>query len=308
MNAAPRIAIDEQAADWVAEAVRDGGAMVTTAETAEALVWMSPGDHVRLGQVLAAHPHLRWIQLPFAGVENFVAAGVLDPTKMWTCGKGVYADHVAEHALGLAIAGLRDVTLRLRATSWAAKSGQSLLEEEVVILGGGGITESLLTMLQPLRSKITVVRKRPGATALPGEPRQVGIDQLHDVLPGALAVFVALALTPETINVIGAAELAAMRPGSWLINVGRGQHVDTDALVQALDHGPIGGAVLDVTEPEPLPDGHPLWSRPNLIITPHCANTPEMAQPVLSARIRENVRRYANDEPLIGLYDPNLGY
>ena len=79
-------------------------------------------------------------------------------------------------------------------------------------------------------------------------------------------------------------------------------------LVEALRNGVIGGAGLDVTDPEPLPDDHPLWSTPNCIITPHVANTPEMALPLLAARITENVRRWANGEPLIGLVDPSVGY
>jgi phosphoglycerate dehydrogenase-like enzyme len=278
------------------------------ANRASALVWMSPGDPERLGAVVAAHPGLRWIQLPFAGVENFVDAGVLDPTRVWTCGKGVYADHVVEHAVGRAIAGLRDVTLRIGATSWGAKTGRSLLEESVVILGGGGICESLLRLLAPLRCRVTVVRRRPGATPLPHGPVEVADDQLASVLAPALVVFVAAALTPQTNGIIGAAELAAMCPGAWLVNVGRGKHVDTDALVAAIDSGHLGGAVLDVTEPEPLPDGHPLWSRRNVIITPHCANTPEMARPVLEARIMDNVRRFAEGDALIGLFDPATGY
>jgi phosphoglycerate dehydrogenase-like enzyme len=99
-----------------------------------------------------------------------------------------------------------------------------------------------------------------------------------------------------------------MDPHGWLVNVARGAHVVTDDLVGALEHGVIGGAALDVTDPEPLPDGHPLWSLANCIITPHVANTPEMALPLLSARITDNVRRWSRGEPLLGLVDPALGY
>jgi phosphoglycerate dehydrogenase-like enzyme len=99
-----------------------------------------------------------------------------------------------------------------------------------------------------------------------------------------------------------------MHERGWLVNVARGKHVVTDDLVDALRNDVIGGAALDVTDPEPLPDGHPLWSMPNCIITPHVANTPEMAQPLLAARIAENVRRWGSGEPLIGLVDPSVGY
>ncbi|MCU1354529.1 MAG: D-isomer specific 2-hydroxyacid dehydrogenase NAD-binding, partial [Acidimicrobiales bacterium] len=88
----------------------------------------------------------------------------------------------------------------------------------------------------------------------------------------------------------------------------RGVHVDTDALVAALDAGAIGGAALDVTDPEPLPADHPLWHNPRCVITPHTANTQAMARPLLASRVTDNVRRYAAGEPLVGVVDPELGY
>jgi phosphoglycerate dehydrogenase-like enzyme len=99
-----------------------------------------------------------------------------------------------------------------------------------------------------------------------------------------------------------------MRPDAWLVNVARGPHVDTDALVTALRDGAIGGAALDVTDPEPLPDGHPLWELERCIITPHTADTPEMIEPLLARRIRDNVERFAAGQPLIGVVDPAAGY
>ena len=117
-----------------------------------------------------------------------------------------------------------------------------------------------------------------------------------------------VALTPETEGIIAADELALMERHAWLVNVARGGHVVTDDLVTALRGGVIGGAGLDVTDPEPLPDDHPLWALPNALLTPHTGNTREMAKPLLGARIRENVRRYGAGEPLIGPIDPDLGY
>ena len=99
-----------------------------------------------------------------------------------------------------------------------------------------------------------------------------------------------------------------MERHAWLVNVARGRHVLTDDLVKALEAGEIGGAALDVTEPEPLPDGHPLWTAANCIITPHVGNTPEMAKPLLAERITTNVRRFAHGEQLIGPVDLELGY
>ena len=117
-----------------------------------------------------------------------------------------------------------------------------------------------------------------------------------------------VALTAQTQGLIGRAELAAMNPDGWLVNVARGGVVDTEALVEALRTGQIGGAALDVTDPEPLPARHPLWGLPNCLITPHTADTEEMTQPLLARRITENVRRLAAGQDLVGLLDPDLGY
>jgi phosphoglycerate dehydrogenase-like enzyme len=133
-------------------------------------------------------------------------------------------------------------------------------------------------------------------------------DLLTDALPGADLVVVALALTPDTEGIISESELALMEPHAWIVNVARGRHIVTADLVTALQKGVIGGAALDVTDPEPLPDGHPLWSLPNCIITPHVGNTPDMARPLLAERITENVKRFAHGEELIGPVDTELGY
>lgn len=286
--------------------MEEGGGELVEAIQAEGLVWMSPRGVGDLRALLEDAPSIRWVQLPWAGVEEFAADGIFGDGRLWTCGKGVYAEPVAEHALALALAGLRSVATYARAASWGSPAGVSLYDGEATILGGGGITEHLVQLLRPMRTEVTVVRRSPAP--FPGAARTMGPDRLLDALCGADAVFLALALTPATERIIGAVELRAMEAHAWLVNVARGRHVDTDALVTALTEGWIGGAGLDVVEPEPLPDGHPLWDLPNAIITPHTGNTPEMARPLLAARIRENVRRFAAGEPLIGLVDATLGY
>jgi phosphoglycerate dehydrogenase-like enzyme len=132
-------------------------------------------------------------------------------------------------------------------------------------------------------------------------------DRYADALPGADLVVVALALTPDTDGIIAAGELELMERHAWLVNVARGRHIVTEDLVIALREGEIGGAGLDVTDPEPLPSGHPLWSLPNCLITPHVGNTPEMAVPLLAERIVTNVRRFAAGEELIGPVDVDAG-
>jgi phosphoglycerate dehydrogenase-like enzyme len=288
-------------------AIRAAGAEpIPVDPSADALVWLDAHDLTGLAKALEATPSARWVQLPFAGVERIAAAGLLDPARTWTCAKGAYAEPVAEHALMLAMAGLRFLRQRITARSWGEAAGDSLYDQPVTILGGGGIAASLMKLLAPMRAKVTVVRRQEGD--VPGAARTLRTAQLHEALTGARVVFLGLALTPATEHIIGRAELAAMRPDAWLINVARGRHVDTDALVAALRERTIGGAALDVTDPEPLPDGHPLWDLDNCIVTPHTADTDEMIDRMLSRRIEENVTAFAADQPLHGVIDVAVGY
>ncbi len=273
-------------------------------EDAEALVWAEPAAPDLLPGVLAAGPAIEWVQLPYAGIENLTH--LLDRNHRWTCGKGVYAEPVAEHVLMLALAGLRGMGRFARAQNWSPPQGRNLLGARVTVLGGGGITDSLVRLLGPWDCQITVLRRHP--VPMDGVHRVVGPKSLHDALADADVVVVALALTPETAGIVDAAALDAMAPHAWLINVGRGGHVVTDDLVKALSTGSIGGAALDVTDPEPLPDGHPLWSLDNCLITPHVGNTPEMGLKLLARRVTENVRRYIANDDLLGPIDVDLGY
>jgi phosphoglycerate dehydrogenase-like enzyme len=201
---------------------------------------------------------------------------------------------------------MRHVATYSRASQWTGPAGRNLLGAAVTIVGGGGITESLVRLLTPFKCNITVVRRT--VEDIEGVDTVVGQQNLVDALVGADVVFLALSLTPETIGLIGKPELEVMEPHAWIINIARGGHIVTDDLVWALENNVIGGAALDVTAPEPLPEDHPLWSLPNCIITPHVGNTPEMAVPLLSSRITENVKRFINDEDLIGLVDVRNGY
>ena len=271
---------------------------------ASAAVWTQADDPAGLAAFLAAHPHLEWVQLPWAGVEPYLS--VLDRDRAWSCAKGVYAEPVAEHALALLLAGFRHLGGYSRASTWTEGVGQNLLGANVAIYGGGGIAEALIRLLGPFGCRITVVRRREAP--MEGVDRVLASDRHHEALAGADAVVLALALVDDTVGIVGSPELELMGRHTWLVNVARGAHVQTDALVDALRSEAIGGAALDVTDPEPLPDGHPLWSMPNVIITPHTANTKAMARPLLGARIAENVRRYAAGEPLVGMVDLDLGY
>jgi len=302
-----RIALQPQSAasvPAVTEAIVRAGAVISSPEDADALVWVDPHDPAGLTAVLERAGNARWVQLPFAGIENFV--DVLDPRLEWTCGKGVYADPVAELALGLGVIGLRGVGYYARETQWTDQRGANLIGGRITLVGGGGITESFLRLITGWDCRVTVVRRQPGEMA--GVDRVLGPDDLHESLDGADLVVLALALTPETEGLIGAAEFEIMDSKAWLVNVARGRHIVTDDLVAALEAGSIGGAGLDVTDPEPLPADHRLWHLPNCIITPHVGNTREMAVPLLARRVGENVRRFIAGEPLLGPVDLEAGY
>jgi len=302
-----RVAIGPRQSRRFVQAVTDGGGeAVAVDEEPDALVWLDPRDVDGLASALREAPGIRWVQLPFAGVENVVSQEMFDGSRVWTSAKGAYAEPVAEHALALALAGLRMLPRRIEARSWGGEAGSSLFDRPVTILGGGGITRALIALLAPFRAEVTVVRRT--ADPVPGARRTLPTSELATVLPGATVVFLALALSPATTGIIGRDELALMEPTAWLVNVARGRHVQTDALVEALASGEIAGAALDVTDPEPLPDGHPLWGRENCIVTPHTADTPEMTRPLLAARVRENVARFVAGQDLVGVVDPLAGY
>jgi phosphoglycerate dehydrogenase-like enzyme len=303
----PNIALEPASMrGWLRDAIESGGGAVVETAEATGLVWAEVADADGLERVLASHDGLEWVQLPWAGVEPYRDVVARHPERRWTCGKGVYAEPVAEHALALALAGCKHLSEYARATTWTGQAGRNLAGARVVVLGGGGIAEVLLRLLFPFKCTTTVVRRRP--EAMQGADAVVSDDQLDDALTGAELLVLALALTPETTGVIGAERLALLAEGAIVVNVARGAHIVTDDLVDALQGGHLGFAGLDVTDPEPLPDGHPLWSMPNVLITPHTANTYEMAIPLLSARVTENVRRYAAGEPLLGPVDPAAGY
>jgi phosphoglycerate dehydrogenase-like enzyme len=294
-------------AAWAVDAIRRGGGEpVGLDEEPRGLVWTDSRAIEELRSVLQAHPGISWVQLPMAGIERVAQAGVLDHQRLWTSAKGAYAEPVAEHALALLLAGLRYLPERARAHSWGRPAALTLFDQPVTVIGGGGIANEFLRLVQPFRARVTIVRHSTEPVA--GAVQTVGTSRLHEALTGARGVVLALALTPQTRGLIGRDELEAMDRQAWLVNVGRGGLVDTAALVQALRAHTIGGAALDVTDPEPLPVGHPLWDLPNCLITPHTADTEEMTQPLLADRIAENIKRLADGRELAGLVDPDLGY
>ncbi|WP_431277179.1 D-isomer specific 2-hydroxyacid dehydrogenase family protein [Leifsonia poae] len=292
------------------DAVESGGGEVAElSENTRGLIWLSPRGADELAAALDEHPSIGWVQLPFAGVDAFtkVIADEKRSEMLWTSAKGAYAEPVAEHALALTLALLRVLPKRVVARSWATEpEGRSLYGMNVVIIGAGGIALELIRLLAPFDTNITIVRR--AETPVPGAGRTVATDALGDVLPEADVVIVAAALTGGTKHLFGSAEFEAMKSTAYLVNIARGGLVDTDALVAALSSGTIAGAGIDVTDPEPLPEGHPLWDEPRALITPHQADTLEMTAPLLAERIRLNVEAFLGDSRFVGVVDAEAGY
>lgn len=300
------IAIEPRPQPLYSEAViASGGELAPLSHATRGLIWH--GDGAALAAVLDAHPGIGWVQLHLAGVERVAEAFAGHPDVVWTSAKGSFAEPVAEHALALTLAVLRQLPEKSRLNRWApVQEGISLYGRAVVIVGAGGIAVELLKLLAPFETTVTIVRRT--ATALPGAARTITADRLLEVLPDADVVIVAAALTAQTAQLIGANELAAMKPTAALVNVARGQLIDTAALIVALESGRLWGAGLDVTHPEPLPEGHPLWAAPRCVITSHSADTQEMVVPLMALRIRANVAAFLGANRFVGLVDPKVGY
>lgn len=276
---------------------------------ATAIVVVRMIDSAIIEDTLADNPGITWVQLPYAGVETFLPVARKYPDVTFTSAKGSYAPPVAEHALALTLALLRHLPERIRATSWGASYGSTLDGANVVIVGGGGIGQELVRLFSTWQTTITVVRR--STDPVPGADRTVTSERLNSVLPEADVVVVAAAATAETNQMFTAEQFDLMGAQAVLVNIARGSLINTDDLVETLANHQIRGAGLDVTAPEPLPDGHPLWAEPNCIITPHTADTAEMVIPLLDERIVRNLNSLADGktpDTLEGLVDVDAGY
>jgi len=301
---APLIAIEpEGSPNWLAEAVVAGGGMLTPVADATGLIWYGH-NATQLRRLLEPLASVRWVQLPSAGIESYLE--LVGDGRTWTCAKAIYGEAVAEHALALILTSLRKIPVIARHRRWSDVVGASLYDSRITIIGAGGITSALLPLLASFRVSVTVVRRHP--KALEGADTTLGRDRLLEALSAADCVVLACALTPETVGMIGLREMEAMPDHALLVNVARGGLVRTEQLVSALERNLIGGAALDVTDPEPLPEGHPLWRMNNVLITPHSANPDERGRGPLAELVRDNVKRFADGRTLRGQVSKQLGY
>ncbi|MGO4254959.1 2-hydroxyacid dehydrogenase [Marmoricola sp. RAF53] len=245
--------------------------------------------------VLARMPRLRVVQLLTAGYEHLAHAV---PAGVTLCnGRGIHSASTAELAMTLVLASLRDVPGFVRAQDegrWTQGFRPSLADKRVLVLGYGSIGEALEQRLLPFEVDVVRVAR----TARAAENGRVhAFTDLPALLPAVDVVVVTAPLTEETRGLVDAGFLVRMRDGALLVNVARGAIVDTDALLAELTTGRLHAA-LDVVDPEPLPAGHPLWSAPNTLITPHVGGPSSAFRPRAERLVREQLERYARGEPL----------
>ncbi len=277
-------------------------------DLAEAEIWLGPG--IRPADLEAA-PNLRWIQAVSAGVDNFLFPELVASDVILTRARGLHAQAVADHTLMLVLAFARRLPEFVRQQDrhiWRTDPNLRQLDgSRMLIVGTGAIGLEIGRRAAPFGVEVRGVR-RLSAEHEPLPFPVAGPERLDDELRAADWVVLALPLTEQTRHIIGGSRLGAMNPGAVLVNIGRGALVDEAALVKALSSRTIAGACLDVFEEEPLPVDSPLWSMPNVIVTPHLAGDyADLPDRELDVFI-ENLGRYRAGEPPRNIVDKRAGY
>jgi phosphoglycerate dehydrogenase-like enzyme len=266
-------------------------------------------DRSTLLDVLPRAPRLRWIQSISAGVEDFVSPALAAHGVVLTSAAGVYDAGLAESVLGFLLAFSSRVLedARLEPGAWPADGTRLLRGTTVLVVGAGSIGTEVGRLLRAAGLHVRGVARtpRPPDGTFDGI---VGSEELHAELGRADHVVNVLPITDATRGVFDADAFAAMRRHAVFVNIGRGATVDEPALIEALSHGRIAGAALDVFEVEPLPDASPLWRMPNVLVSPHRAGDHERWQSDVVALFVDNLERFVAGEPLRNVVDVELGY
>jgi len=300
--------------------VAPGVEIVPFASSEEAVTRVEDADAVigtATPELLAAGSKLRWVQVGSAGVERYLVIPELASGEvLLTNGQKLASPEIAEHVMALTRALARGlgyaVTAQNRMTWIRSEIGdqaplQRLRGKTMLVVGLGGIGTEVARLASAAEMRVTGIRssRRSG----PPFVDRVGLtEDLAAYAAEADVVVNCLPMTPDTADIFDAALFHVMKPTAFFVNVGRGGTVDTDALIAALSTGEIAGAGLDVTDPEPLPQGHPLWRAPNLIITPHYAAWSDIGRERRWLLYRENLRRFVAGDPLLSVVDPERGY
>lgn len=268
-------------------------------------------------EILSAAPELHWVQVYSSGVERCVVnPGMQTGNKLLTNGQRIGSPALAEHAIAMMMAlarGLDVYHLNQQERAWqrsvdlGAGEFMELEGRTVLIVGLGGIGTQTAKRAHGLGMRVIATRgsRREG----PDYVEYVGLaDELLDLAGQADVVMNTAPLTDRTRGIFNAEFFAAMKPTAYFISVGRGASTVTDDLVAALNSGQIAGAGLDVTDPEPLPEDHELWTTPRVIISPHTAGRSDKSRDRLYLLVQENLRRYVAGEPLYSVVEIERGY
>jgi len=265
-----------------------------------------------LDHIAGRSPRLRWIHSASAGVDRIATPALRGRGLTVTNARGVFSRPIAEYVVMMSLAVARRLPTLLelqRERTWQPLRGRELAELTVGIIGFGSIGLEVARLLEPFGCRVLATRRHPerGSGAAPNVELRP-LDGLHDVLRESDVVVVAAPLTEDTAGLIGAEELAQMREDAWLINIARGRLIDEVALRRALEHGWIGGAVLDVFTEEPLSPDSPLYRTPHLVITPHTSWASDRVIERSVDLFVDNLRRHRAGEPLRNLVDLEAGY
>ena len=253
-----------------------------------------------------------FVQFVFSGIDRLLDAGVIQPGTRWANAAGAYGRPVAEIAMTLLLAQLHQVKAAGMAASFQARghidAAQGWLFDgpTVAIVGAGGIADGLIPMLRPFGVRIIAVNR--SGRAVEGADETIAMADAEWVWSEADAFVLAMPLTDQTRGVVDAERFAQMKESAVVVNVGRGELIVTDDLVEALRTGQIAGAAMDVTDPEPLPDGHPLWRLPTCTITPHIAATGRIASRLITPTILANAAAFEAGERMPTEVDLRKGY
>lgn len=257
-------------------------------------------------------PRLRWVQCIGAGSAQLQSAGLGPAGIRLTSGAGVNAVGIAEFAVARVLQHwkqLREFDRLQERHAWEPTFGRQLAGCTVGLIGLGNINGAVARRMQAFGVRVLATRRTaiPGATA-PDVDALYPTSELHTMLAESDAVIAAVPETGDTAALVDADAFAAMKPGGFFVNVGRGSLVDEPALVAALESGHLSGAALDVASQEPLPPDHPLWEAPNLYLSPHASTTPDAMFVNLTELFCDNLARYLAGEPLRNEVDLSVGY
>lgn len=260
--------------------------------------WFDMYDKAKMAEIISAATNLKWLNSIYAGVEHFPLEQLKAQGTILTNGAGLNSAPIAEFAVMMMLAAAKRSDLIVdsqRQRQWLeTPPGTTEIDDsKALIIGYGGIGQQIAKKLSGFDVAVTAVRR----TAT-GEPNVIGLDDWRDRLGEFDWVFVSAPATSDTRHMFGADEFAAMKNSAWLINVARGTLVDQDALLAALNNKTIGGTALDVTDPEPLPEDHPLWNFENVLLTPHNAGHTPKHWDRLADIVAENLERLDAGDPL----------